>query len=79
MALSHVALDTINEGHLCGLITAKAAESLHIEYKRDTYGGNDCSATSRLDTRQRLQTTARVVFPTGTRMPACSVRSSTRR
>jgi hypothetical protein len=38
-----------------------------------------CSATNRLDTRQRLQTTARVVFPTGTRMPACSVRSSTRR
>lgn len=41
MALTRVALDAINEGHLSGLITAKAAESLHIEYKRDTYGGND--------------------------------------
>ena len=41
MALTHVALNTINEGHLSGLITAKAAESLHIEYKRATYGGND--------------------------------------
>lgn len=41
MALNHVVLDTMNEGHLFGHITAKAAESLHIEYKRDTYGGDD--------------------------------------
>lgn len=41
MALTHVALDALNEGHLSGLLIAKATESLHIEYKRDTYGSND--------------------------------------
>ena len=40
---------------------------------------HECSATNRLDTRQRLRTTSQVVFPTGTRMPACSARSSTSR
>ena len=41
MALTHVPLDKITEAHLAGLIAAKAAESLHIDYKRETYGGND--------------------------------------
>jgi len=41
MALTHIPLDRITDGHLSALIKAGAAESLHIEYKRETYGGND--------------------------------------
>lgn len=41
MALMHTPLDQVTEAHLKALIDAKAAESLHIEYKRETYGGND--------------------------------------
>ena len=38
MALLHVPLDQINEERLNALITAEAAESRTIEYKRTTYG-----------------------------------------
>jgi len=42
MALMHVPLERIDQSHLQGLlIDSKAAEALTIEYKRDTYGGND--------------------------------------
>lgn len=41
MALTHIPLEQITEDHLVRLIDAKAAESLHIEYKRETYGGAD--------------------------------------
>lgn len=41
MALTHIPLDTITEDHLSRLIATGAAESHHIEYKRETYGGND--------------------------------------
>jgi len=37
----HLPIETITEAQLGDLIQAKAAESLHIEYKRQTYGGGD--------------------------------------
>jgi hypothetical protein len=41
MALTNIPLGEIAEGHLQRLIAAQAAESLHVEYKRETYGTND--------------------------------------
>ena len=41
MTLSDIPLQDIQEKHLLRLISAQAAESLHVEYKRETYGGND--------------------------------------
>ena len=41
MALTHLPLAVITEDHLNRLVAAQAAESLHIEYKRETYGGSD--------------------------------------
>jgi Putative DNA-binding domain len=41
MALTNISLADIAEGHLQRLIAAQAAESLHVEYKRETYGTND--------------------------------------
>jgi hypothetical protein len=41
MALTNIPLGEITEGHLRRLIAAQAAESLHVEYKRETYGSND--------------------------------------
>ena len=40
MALTNIPLGEIAEGHLHRLIAAQAAESLHVEYKRETYGTN---------------------------------------
>jgi hypothetical protein len=41
MALSHISLATLTEAHLSNLISGAAAESLVVEYKRETYGGSD--------------------------------------
>jgi len=41
MALTNIPLGEIVEDHLQRLIAAQAAESLHVEYKRETYGTND--------------------------------------
>lgn len=41
MALTHIPLIEINEGHLRRLIETQATESLRIDYKRDSYGNND--------------------------------------
>jgi hypothetical protein len=41
MALMHIPLEQIEEKHLQSLAETGAAESLWIEYKRDTYGSND--------------------------------------
>jgi hypothetical protein len=41
MALTHIPLGEITEDHLQRLIDAQTAESLRIEYKRETYGGSD--------------------------------------
>jgi predicted HTH transcriptional regulator len=41
MALTSIPLGEITEGDLQRLIAAQAAESLHVEYKRETYGTND--------------------------------------
>jgi predicted HTH transcriptional regulator len=41
MALMHLPLEQVRQHHLQSLIDAKAAETLTIEYKRETYGGND--------------------------------------
>jgi hypothetical protein len=41
MALINIPLDEITEDHLRRLIATQAAESLHVEYKRETYGAND--------------------------------------
>ena len=41
MALTNIPLGEITEGHLRRLVAAQAAESLHVEYKRETYGSND--------------------------------------
>jgi len=41
MALTNIPLGEIAEDHLERLIAAQAAESLHVEYKRETYGTND--------------------------------------
>jgi hypothetical protein len=41
VALTHVHFGDIREEHLQRLIAAQAAESLHVEYKRETYAGND--------------------------------------
>ena len=41
MALSHIPLDAITEQHLRDLIQTGARESLHIDYKRQTYGKKD--------------------------------------
>src|SRR2546423_9625998 len=43
MALTHIPLQTISEGDLRALIEGVAAESLTIEYKRDSYGTDDRS------------------------------------
>lgn len=43
MALLHIPLDQIKETHLNGLITGESAESRTIEFKRETYGGNDAA------------------------------------
>jgi Putative DNA-binding domain len=37
----HLPLDQVRQRHLQSLIDAKAAETVTIEYKRETYGGND--------------------------------------
>ncbi len=45
MTLMHIPLEEIQESHLRELIDAGVVESLHIDYKRDTYGTNDeCKA-----------------------------------
>jgi Putative DNA-binding domain len=41
MALLHIPMDRITEAHLRELIAGQAPETLHIEYKRETYGGKD--------------------------------------
>jgi Putative DNA-binding domain len=41
MALMHLPLEQIGQHHLQSLIDAEARETLMIEYKRETYGGND--------------------------------------
>lgn len=41
MALTNIPLGEITEDHCQRLIAAQAAESLHVEYKRETYGGTD--------------------------------------
>ena len=41
MALMHMPLEQVQQHHLQSLIDAKAAETLTIEYKRETYGAND--------------------------------------
>jgi hypothetical protein len=41
MALVHIPLEQINESHLQSLISAQAAETLYVDYKRETYGGSD--------------------------------------
>jgi hypothetical protein len=41
MGLTNIPLGEITEGHLQRLIAAQAGESLHVEYKRETYGSND--------------------------------------
>lgn len=41
MALLHIPLDKITEADLQALIETGARESLHIDYKRQTYGGSD--------------------------------------
>jgi Putative DNA-binding domain len=43
MALMHIPLERIDQGHLQALVDTKAAEALTIEYKRDAYGGNDAA------------------------------------
>lgn len=43
MALTHILLQAMSEADLRSLIEGAAAESLTIEYKRDTYGGDDRS------------------------------------
>ncbi len=43
MALNHVPLDRIDVELLKGLIDASAPEAQHIDYKRETYGGNDAA------------------------------------
>ena len=43
MALLHLPLDAITEQHLSALIATGARESLHIDYKRETYGGSDAA------------------------------------
>ena len=41
MALTNIPLGEITEDHFQRLIAVQAAESLHVEYKRETYGTND--------------------------------------
>jgi hypothetical protein len=41
MALRHLPLSEIHQGHLQRLIEGKASETRDIEYKRDTYGNSD--------------------------------------
>jgi hypothetical protein len=41
MTSTHIPLADITEVHLRRLIEGKAAEALSLEYKRETYGGND--------------------------------------
>src|SRR5215472_9096998 len=41
MALTNIPLGEITEDNFQQLIAAQAAESLHVEYKRETYGTND--------------------------------------
>jgi len=41
MALTNIPLGEITEDNFQRLIAAQAAESLHVEYKRETYGTND--------------------------------------
>jgi predicted HTH transcriptional regulator len=41
MALTHIPIEQITEAHLMALIEGKASETLHIEYKRQSYGTND--------------------------------------
>ena len=43
MALLHLPLDAITEQPLRALIETGARESLYIDYKRETYGGNDAA------------------------------------
>ncbi len=43
MALLHLPLDAIIEQYLRDLIQTGARESLYIDYKRETYGGNDAA------------------------------------
>ena len=43
MALLHLPLDKITEQNLRELIETGARESLYIDYKRETYGGNDAA------------------------------------
>jgi hypothetical protein len=41
MSLTQIAIDQITESDLRALIVAQTAETLRIDYKRATYGGND--------------------------------------
>lgn len=41
MTLQHIPLDELTEDHLKGLIDNGVPEARDLEYKRDTYGGND--------------------------------------
>jgi predicted HTH transcriptional regulator len=41
MALTNIPIEEITEDHFQRLIAAQAAESLHVEHKRETYGTND--------------------------------------
>ena len=43
MALLHLPLDKITEQNLRELIETGARESLYIDYKRKTYGGNEAA------------------------------------
>ena len=43
MALLHLPLDKITEQNLRELIETGARESLYIDYKRETYGGNEAA------------------------------------
>lgn len=45
MALMHLPFELIDQSHLQGLIDAKSAEARTIEYKRQSYGGNDAQHT----------------------------------
>jgi predicted HTH transcriptional regulator len=41
MTLMHLPLEQVQQHHLQSLIDAQAPETQTIEYKRETYGGND--------------------------------------
>jgi predicted HTH transcriptional regulator len=41
MSLAHIPLERLQQSDLQGLIEGQTAEARQIEYKRETYGGND--------------------------------------